>query len=140
MLVVKREGEDVDECVEVMERWASNRREMDYWIPATSLFETIDAVTRCKFSFEHEGSASETPTERFCFLQLTKATTHKCDQEILWKMAQPFVAKQLPVCYIALLFDDSSGESRDNKLVKFRLSPVQITKPEVLDAMPLYVA
>uniref|UniRef100_K3WHA1 Crinkler effector protein N-terminal domain-containing protein n=1 Tax=Globisporangium ultimum (strain ATCC 200006 / CBS 805.95 / DAOM BR144) TaxID=431595 RepID=K3WHA1_GLOUD len=122
--VVECEGENREECVAMMESWAANPSEMDYWIPATSLCETIDAVAKWTLPGNQV---------RFCFLQLTKATTHKCNAAILWELAQPFVNKQLPVCYITLIPDE-------DKRLEFRLSPVQITKKEVLDHIPLYVA
>ncbi|KAG2872344.1 hypothetical protein PC114_g26432, partial [Phytophthora cactorum] len=107
LALVECEGGNRTECVAVMESWAANPSKMDYWIPSTSLCETIDA--------------------------LTKATTHKCNADILWELAQPFVKKRYEVCYIALIPDE-------DKRLKFRLSPVQITKPEVLDHIRLYVA
>ncbi|KAG7377832.1 hypothetical protein PHYPSEUDO_010938 [Phytophthora pseudosyringae] len=100
---------------------------MDYWIPATSLCETIDAVAKWTLP---DGVV------RFCFLQLTKATTHKCDAAILWEPAQPFVNKLLPVCYIALLPDDPDEDKRR----RFRLNPAVITQQTVLDHVRLYVA
>ncbi|KAE8952412.1 hypothetical protein PF005_g33252, partial [Phytophthora fragariae] len=123
-LSVVESGGNTKECVAVMESWAAKPSKMDYWIPATSLCETIDAVAKLTFPGN---------SERFCFLQLTKAATHKCNADFLWDLAQPFVDKKLDVCYIALVPDE-------DKRRKFRLSPVQITKKEVLDHIPLYVA
>ncbi|KAE9265283.1 hypothetical protein PF008_g31898, partial [Phytophthora fragariae] len=111
-LSVVESGENTTECVAVMEIWAAKPSEMDYWIPATSLCETVDAVAKLTFPDN---------SERFCFLQLTKAATHKCNADFLWDLAQPFVDKKLDVCYIALVPDE-------DKRRKFRLSPVQITK------------
>jgi hypothetical protein len=68
---------------------------------------------------------------RFCFLQLTMSATHKCNEAILWQLVQPFVKKQLQVCYMALVPDE-------DKRLKLRLSPEQITRQEVLDHVPLY--
>ena len=107
-----------------MNSWAADPSRMDYWIPATSLCETIDAVAKWTFPDNQT---------RFCFLQLTKATTHKCTPDSLWELAQPFVTKKWPVCYIALIPDEKARTA-------FRLNPVQITKKEVLDHIPLYVA
>ncbi|EEY60313.1 uncharacterized protein PITG_12698 [Phytophthora infestans T30-4] len=67
---------------------------------------------------------------------LTRAKTHKLDQEILWSLAQPFVKKQLPVCYIALLFDDGDKSMNTNIAV----NSVGIIKGEILRHIPLYVA
>ncbi|RLN54299.1 hypothetical protein BBJ29_009815 [Phytophthora kernoviae] len=64
---------------------------------------------------------------------LTKATTHKCDAGILWKLAQPFVNVGLRVYYIALL------DEKDNK-GKFRLNPAVIKVPPGSQNIPLYVA
>jgi hypothetical protein len=122
--LVEWKGQNRQECVALMNSWAANPSSIDYWIPATSLCETIDAVAKWTFP-DNQG--------RFCFLQLTKATTHKCNPNILWELAQPFVAKNLPVCYIALIPDE-------NERTAFRLDPVQITKQEVLDHIPLYIA
>ncbi|KAG2793767.1 hypothetical protein PC112_g23304 [Phytophthora cactorum] len=124
LALVECEGGSRTECVAVMESWAANPSKMDYWIPSTSLCETIDAVAKWTLPDNQV---------RFCFLQLTKATTHKCNADILWELAQPFVKKQYEVCYIVLIPDE-------DKILKFRLSPVQITKPEVLDHIRLYVA
>ncbi|OWY90962.1 Crinkler (CRN), partial [Phytophthora megakarya] len=85
-------GENTKECVVVMKSWAANPSKMEYWIPATSLCETIDAVVKWTAPDNHL---------RFCFLQLTKATKHKCNAAILWELAQPFVNEGLSVCYIA---------------------------------------
>ncbi|KAE8895295.1 hypothetical protein PF005_g27062 [Phytophthora fragariae] len=125
--LVKCEGGNKTECLTVMESWAANPFTMDYWIPATSLCETIDAVAKWTLP---DGVL------RFCFLQLTKASTHKCDEAFLWELAQPFVNKQLPVCYIALLPDDADEDNR----LRFRLKPAVITHQKVLDHIPLYVA
>ncbi|KAG3148686.1 hypothetical protein PI126_g12352 [Phytophthora idaei] len=46
LLQVERQGENVEKCVTVMESWAENPIQMDYWIPATSLCGTIAAITR----------------------------------------------------------------------------------------------
>lgn len=89
-LKIKLAGKNTDECVALMEDWATDPAVMDYWTPATSLSETIDAVAKWKFPGMQE---------RFCFLQLTKETNHKCDPDNLWKLAQPFMAKQLPVLH-----------------------------------------
>jgi hypothetical protein len=122
--LVEWKGQNRKECVAMMNSWAANPSRMDYWIPATSLCETIDAVAKWTFPDNQW---------RFCFLQLTKATTHKCNSDILWELAQPFVTKKLPVCYIALIPDEKTRTA-------FRLNPVLITKKEVLDHIPLYVA
>ncbi|GMF65097.1 unnamed protein product [Phytophthora lilii] len=60
------EDDNTTECVAMMEKWAANPSMMDYWIPATSLCETIDAVARWKHSGDEYC---------FCLLQLTKAST-----------------------------------------------------------------
>ncbi|KAE9248689.1 hypothetical protein PF004_g3739 [Phytophthora fragariae] len=125
--VVKCEGGNRKECVAVMESWASNPSEMDYWIPATSLCETIDAVAKWTLPGK---------VVRFCFLQLTKATIRKFDADVLWELAQPFVNRQLPVCYIALLPEDPDEDKR----LRFRMNPVEVTLQTVLDHIPLYVA
>ncbi|KAL3664225.1 hypothetical protein V7S43_010554 [Phytophthora oleae] len=46
---------------------------------------------------------------------------------------KPFVTENLEVCYIALIHDK-------DKIYEFQLDPVQITKREILDNVPLYVA
>ncbi|OWY97676.1 Crinkler (CRN), partial [Phytophthora megakarya] len=117
-------GETTNECVAVMESWAKTPSKMEYWIPATSLCETIDAVAKW---------TAPDNRLRFCFLQLTKATNHKCNAAILWELAQPFVNEGLSVCYIALVPDE-------DKRLAFRLKPAQITKKEIVDDVPLYVA
>ncbi|KAL3664232.1 hypothetical protein V7S43_010561 [Phytophthora oleae] len=121
---VESTGTNMEQCVAVMEEWATNPSKMEYWIPATSLCETIDAVA--KWTFPNKG-------ECFCFLQLTMATKHKCDAGVLWELVQPFVKKNLEVCYIALIHDK-------DKIYEFQLDPVQITKREILDNVTLYVA
>ncbi|KAK1942733.1 hypothetical protein P3T76_006232 [Phytophthora citrophthora] len=85
---VENSGTNMEECVAVMKKWATNPSEMDYWIPAFSLCQTIDAVA--KWSFPDQ-------IERFCFLQLTMATKYTCSDDVLWKLVQPFVKKKLNV-------------------------------------------
>ncbi|KAG2794263.1 hypothetical protein PC112_g23110 [Phytophthora cactorum] len=46
LALVECEGGNRTECVAVMESWAANPSKMDYWIPSTSLCETIDAVAK----------------------------------------------------------------------------------------------
>ncbi|KAG7379292.1 hypothetical protein PHYPSEUDO_008768 [Phytophthora pseudosyringae] len=123
---VKWSGDSIEHCVRIMEEWAVDLSIADYWIPADSLCETIDAVAKCKFPGEKDS--------RICFLQLTKAQKHKCDADILWRLAQPFVGNA-KVCYIALL-------SLPDKEIRsdFRLKPAVISNPEVLEHIPLYVA
>jgi hypothetical protein len=125
--LVKCEGGNRTECVAVMESWAANPSTMNYWIPATSLCETIDAVARWIFP---DG------VERFCFLQLTKAITHKCDAAILWELAQPLVNRRLEVCYLAILPNDPDEDKRR----RFRLNPAVITQQTLLHHIRLYVA
>ncbi|EGZ06030.1 hypothetical protein PHYSODRAFT_342208 [Phytophthora sojae] len=43
----QRSGETIEDFVAVIERWAANPAEMDYWIPASSVCPTIDAVAKC---------------------------------------------------------------------------------------------
>ncbi|KAG1710098.1 hypothetical protein DVH05_017105 [Phytophthora capsici] len=114
---VESTGTNMEQCVAVMEDWTANPSKMDYWIPATSLCETIDADTKWTFSARVPGLKREC----FCFLQLTMATKHKCNENVLWDLVQPFVKKNLNVCYIALLRDK-------DKINKFRLDPVEIRK------------
>ncbi|KAE9021265.1 hypothetical protein PF005_g6001 [Phytophthora fragariae] len=125
--LVKCEGGSREECVAVMESWAANPSKMDYWIPATDLCETIDAVAKWTLPGNQV---------RFCFLQLTKATTHKCNADVLWELAQPFVNKRLAVCYMAVLPDDPDEDKR----LRFRLNPEVIMQQNVLDHIRLYVA
>ncbi|GMF12951.1 unnamed protein product [Phytophthora lilii] len=123
---IKWSGADVDDCVEVMKRWSVDLSMANYWIPADSLCETIDAVAKCKFRNENES--------RICFLQLTKAKKHKFDADILWRLAQPFVGK-VKVCYIALM------SVKDHDIVAdFRLMPAVISHEEISKHIPLYVA
>ncbi|GMF19711.1 unnamed protein product [Phytophthora lilii] len=113
--VVNCEGEDRQECVGMMTNWAETPSLMDYWIPDTSLCETIDAVVKWAFSGKQE---------RFCFLQYTTATTHKCNADILWELAQPFVGRNLSVCYMVVLSDkrrrEESEASRHRRIPRSR--------------------
>ncbi|OWZ05466.1 Crinkler (CRN) [Phytophthora megakarya] len=45
-VIVKREGKTLKDYLEVMTRWALNPNEMGYWVPASSLCQTIDAVAK----------------------------------------------------------------------------------------------
>ncbi|KAK1942728.1 hypothetical protein P3T76_006227 [Phytophthora citrophthora] len=65
---VENEGSNMKQCVAEMEKWIADPSETDYWIPATSLCDTVDAVAKWMFPDQ---------AERFCFLQLTMASTHK---------------------------------------------------------------
>ncbi|KAL3665061.1 hypothetical protein V7S43_009695 [Phytophthora oleae] len=56
--MTKCEGGNRRECVKVVESWAADPSTMDYWIPATSLCETIDAVARWTLSDGVDGFAS----------------------------------------------------------------------------------
>ncbi|KAL3674013.1 hypothetical protein V7S43_001697 [Phytophthora oleae] len=91
-----------------------------------NLRETIDAVAKWQFPGETDS--------RICFLQLTKAQTHKCDTDILWRLAQPFVGKA-KMCFIALRSLPDEEIRYD-----FRSEPAVISKPEVLEHVPVYVA
>eukprot|EP00644_Phytophthora_capsici_P015902 jgi/Phyca11/536228/estExt2_fgenesh1_pg.C_PHYCAscaffold_490043 len=64
---------------------------------------------------------------------LTMATKHKCNENVLWGLVEPFVKKNLNVCYIALLRDKEN-------IIKFRLDPVEIKKKEVVKNVDLFVA
>ncbi|KAG1710504.1 hypothetical protein DVH05_013230 [Phytophthora capsici] len=125
---VKWSGDNIKQCVREMENWANDLSSIDYWIPRNSLCETIDAVAKCQFDNDDES--------QICFLQLTKATNHKCDAALLWMLAQPFVGKA-KVCYIAL---HSSQNEDISCMDAFRLSPVVISNSDEQQRFPLYVA
>ncbi|TMW58224.1 hypothetical protein Poli38472_011812 [Pythium oligandrum] len=91
--VVVTEGENVDEGVYVMTEWAKNPSKMDYWIPNTSLFETVDAVAKWK----------EDGQVQFALLQLTKGETHKCDGDVITKLTKPFLDHGHSIRYIAIV-------------------------------------
>ncbi|EEY57595.1 crinkler (CRN) family protein, putative [Phytophthora infestans T30-4] len=134
-LYVKREGKTMDDYESVMKRWAANPCEMDYWVPASSMCETIDAVAKWELVNGQES------VEHFCLVQLTKAIRHVCKEDVLWKLAQPFLDAKKKVCYVALLFDDDGvGERAMEKIWKFRLDPVMINTVDGQNHIPLYVA
>ncbi|KAF4028147.1 hypothetical protein GN244_ATG20181 [Phytophthora infestans] len=112
-LQIKLNGKNLRECIADMESWAESPAEMDYWVPTTDLCGTISAVSRYKFSYDM--ADTDAPLE---------------------SLAQPFVNKQLPVCYIALLFDDGD-KSMDTSI---SVNSVAIIKGEILRHIPLYVA
>ncbi|EGZ11486.1 hypothetical protein PHYSODRAFT_516976 [Phytophthora sojae] len=104
-----------------MERWATDSSEADYWIPASSLCGTVDAVAKWTFP---------DVKEHFCFLRLTSSSAHEPNFEILRSLLQLFVAKKLPVCSIVLLLDK-------NKVVESRPSALQTAK--AMASIPVYV-
>ncbi|KAE9017543.1 hypothetical protein PR001_g14372 [Phytophthora rubi] len=100
----------MDEYAAVMERWAKNPDEMDYWVPASSTSDAIDAVAKWEFKSETDDSGVDsTPVtvERFCLLQLTVANPmgepHKCEASVVLRLAQPFLDAGKQVCYMALV-------------------------------------
>ncbi|KAG6951604.1 hypothetical protein JG688_00013662 [Phytophthora aleatoria] len=83
LLQIMRNSKTLEECVATMESWA------------TTLPRRITGSPQCKFSYDTPNV--EARVERLCILNLTRATTHKFDQDILWRLAQLIVRKQLPV-------------------------------------------
>lgn len=81
---------------------------MDYWVPATSLFETIDSVAKY---------TAPTGEHIFLLLQLTKAKSHTFNDKVLGDVAGFFFEKDFPVHYVVVVPD---AETRN----AFRLSPV----------------
>ncbi|OQR89386.1 crinkler (CRN) family protein [Thraustotheca clavata] len=92
----------------IFEWSGANATQCYYWVPAESLFETIDAIAKVKFP---NGEIT------FCLLQLSRSNTHKCNGDVLWKLAKPYLNKQLKVCYMVLLDDEQ-------KIQTFHLDPV----------------
>lgn len=116
-LQVKREGTtSIDEHVAVMKRWAADPTEMDYWIPESSVCEAIDAAAKWKLlSDSVERAKVGSIVERICFLQVTTDTKCKCDEEVLWEFAKPFLDANKQVCYMVLLCDSGFGMGTDSK-------------------------
>ncbi|KAE8884922.1 hypothetical protein PF005_g17587 [Phytophthora fragariae] len=155
-LIINREGETLDEFAAVMERWAKNPDEMDYWIPASNTSETIDAVAKWEFKSETDDSGVDsTPVtaERFCLLQLSVANPmgepHKCEASVVLRLAQPFLDAGKQVCYMALVCGGEEAKwdthrSAEQKMVtrmeKFRLKPAVIEEDGRPPCFPLYVA
>ncbi|KAF1793024.1 hypothetical protein JG687_00017497 [Phytophthora cactorum] len=120
---VKRQGENLAECVlQTLPRWITG-------------FPQRACAGRLLLSYDTPNA--DAPVDRYCIVHLTRATTHKCGQNFLWKLAQPIVKQQLPVCYVALQLDDGGDSNKDNKIAGFRLN---FTKNEILRHIALYVA
>ncbi|OQR88468.1 hypothetical protein THRCLA_22858 [Thraustotheca clavata] len=123
LLTIQWQGQIQNECVLSMEQLASIPTMIDYWIPGTSLSDTIDTVAKSK---DMGGK------EKFCFIQLTKDNTHKFKSEIFWVFVQPFLRIELHVCYMAIIADKE-------KVSKFQLNHVHTMKEEVAKCIPFYV-
>ncbi|EGZ08855.1 hypothetical protein PHYSODRAFT_305722 [Phytophthora sojae] len=82
---VKREGEIMEDYLEVINRWAAHPDEMNYWVPPSSMCEAIDAIAKRRLTSDAEASstAGSSPVEQFCILQVTSDATVKCDKNIL---------------------------------------------------------
>ncbi|EGZ08864.1 hypothetical protein PHYSODRAFT_339287 [Phytophthora sojae] len=144
-LQVKREGTtSIDEHVAVMKRWAADPTEMDYWIPESSVCEAIDAAAKWKLlSDSVERAKVGSIVERICFLQVTTDTKCKCDEEVLWEFAKPFLDANKQVCYMVLLCDSGFGmgtDSKEDKKWRFRLEPEEIKMDKIKEHTPVYVA
>ncbi|OQR89834.1 crinkler (CRN) family protein [Thraustotheca clavata] len=114
-------GDNELECLQFLKNWAEDTGKWDYWIPAYSMLETIDAVAKLKFGEDDE---------RFCFLQLTRSEQHHCNSAFLIMVTKPFLDKKLTVCYMALVPDEVN-------MINVRLKPVVVQVP---NNVKLYVA
>ncbi|TMW69033.1 hypothetical protein Poli38472_001189 [Pythium oligandrum] len=99
--------EDLNHSYALMATWATNLSQMDYWIPRTSLVETVDAVAKWT---NDDGSVD------FVLLQLTKAPKHKCNAAVLVKLARPLIDRGYSVRYIAIV-------PAENTKLEFRFIP-----------------
>ncbi|TMW69812.1 hypothetical protein Poli38472_001968 [Pythium oligandrum] len=97
--VIKRTGLNLGDFVERLTRRAANPSIMDYWHPVGSLCETIDGVIKYT---EREEEQEQEGQEVSALLQVTKATRHKFNPDVLWALARPFVNMGRPVRYIAM--------------------------------------
>ncbi|EGZ08865.1 hypothetical protein PHYSODRAFT_525260 [Phytophthora sojae] len=107
-----------------MKKWATNPTEVDYWVPATSSCEIIDAVAKCELT----NYDPEEKPNLICIRTKIKATTQKFDEKVLWEFVKPFLDAKKHVCYMMLLFsEDNISGSAEDKQWRFRLDPEKIT-------------
>ncbi|KAG3188655.1 hypothetical protein PC116_g4570 [Phytophthora cactorum] len=86
LLHLKRQGKTLDDYEAVMKRWTATPNPMDYWFPASSVCETIATG---------ELVTGQAKVEHFCFLKLTKAPRHECDEGVRWKLANLFLNENI---------------------------------------------